>query len=416
MTGATRTLFLIYATMLSVIGLFASDMYLPALDNIRGYFTAEASMVGLSLSIYMAGFTIAQLIYGALSDQIGRKKPLLTGLVLFLVGTLGCVYAETITQFLIFRLVQSIGICAAYILWQPMIIDLFKGDDVQKFFSMIMAMGGLSPALAPLVGGYLTEVAGWQSVFWVLIGMAVLLMAWTALVYKESLNPEARKPFSFPAVISSYGHFLKSRFFMGHACAISCGITLYLVFLTMIPFVFSELGYTANQIGLMYLPIALTFIAGTEVAKRLYGKLGDAGTMNVGVTLAVCGAIALTVTTLLINATSAWQIIAPFTLVTFGNGFLVPTGSAYLMRCFHERSGGCASSMGFLTTAIAFVSTAVASLLYDHLQVLAMSYTIAGFAALMLMVFLIGRSAPGVDLDNTSEVEADLNVAADTQA
>src|SRR5690606_37403012 len=115
MTGITRVLFLIYATTLSVIGLFASDMYLPALANIQGYFSAEASMVGLSISIYMAGFTIAQLFYGSLSDQVGRKKPLIVGIVLFLVGTIGCVYSHSIESFLVFRLIQSIGICAAYI-------------------------------------------------------------------------------------------------------------------------------------------------------------------------------------------------------------------------------------------------------------------------------------------------------------
>ena len=107
MHGTAKILFLVYATTLSIIGLFASDMYLPALANIQDHFSAEASMVGLSLSVYMAGFTIAQLIYGSLSDQVGRKKPLIIGIILFLLGTIGCVYSETITQFLAFRLVQS---------------------------------------------------------------------------------------------------------------------------------------------------------------------------------------------------------------------------------------------------------------------------------------------------------------------
>lgn len=403
MTNTSKILFLIYATGLSVVGLFASDMYLPALDNIRSDFATDASLVGLSISIYMAGFTVAQLFYGALSDQIGRKKPLLIGIAVFLVGTIGCLYSYSITQFLVFRLVQSIGICAAYILWQPMIVDLFKGEDVQKYFSMIMALGGLSPAIAPLVGGYLTEVAGWKSVFWVMICMGTLLMVWTVLVYKESLNVEARKAFSFPAVIANYSHFLKSRFFMGYAFSISCGITLYLVFLTMIPFVLSDIGYAADQIGLMYLPIALTFIAGTVVAKSLYLKLGDSGTLNAGVVLIVFGATALTATTLIIDVTSAWQIITPFSLITFGNGFLVPTGSAYLIGSFHERSGGCASSMGFLTTATAFISIAIASILYDHLQILSISYTIVGFTTLLLLAYFVGRNASNTTLSEPAE-------------
>nr|MBJ7892966.1 multidrug effflux MFS transporter [Serratia sp. PAMC26656] len=394
MQGTRKVLFLIYAALLSTIGLFASDLYLPALANIQQFYQTDAGTVGLSLSIYMAGFSIGQLFYGAISDQLGRKAPLFIGLLLFLAGTLGCIYARSIEFFLFCRLLQSLGVCAAYVLWQPMIVDLFDGNDVQKLFTLMMALGGLSPALAPLIGGYVTAYFGWKMVFGLLLALTVLLLAWTLFGYRESLAPANRTAFSTTRVLKSYGSFLSSRFFIGHACAIACGITLYLVFLTMLPFILTGIGYSADAIGLMYLPIALTFIAGTEVAKRQYAKLGDAGSMKVGICFGMAGALLLFLTPFFFSVSAAWKIIVPFSLITFGNGFLVPTGSAFLIKCFADRAGACASSIGFMVTTIAFISISVASLLASPLgMVTAMTATILLFSALMGLALLWGRHA-----------------------
>ncbi|WP_442801851.1 multidrug effflux MFS transporter [Serratia rubidaea] len=389
MQGTKKVLFLVYVALLSTIGLFASDLYLPALANIQQFYQTNAGNVGLSLSIYMAGFSFGQLFYGALSDQLGRKAPLVVGLALFLAGTLGCLYATSIEVFLLCRLIQSIGCCAAYVLWQPMIVDLFEGHEVQKLFTMMMALGGLSPALAPLIGGYVTAAFGWKMVFWLLFALTLALLAWTLFIYRESLAPANRSRFSASRVLKSYGSFLSSRFFMGHAGAIACGITQYLVFLSLLPFILSHIGYSASTIGLMYLPIALTFIAGTEVAKRLYPSLGDGGCMRAGIILGCTGAALLFITPFFIPITSAWKIITPFCLITFGNGFLVPTGSAYLIKHFANQAGACASSLGFMVTTVAFVSISVASLLTASLGMTgAMTATILLFAALMALSFI----------------------------
>nr|WP_239439575.1 MFS transporter [Serratia marcescens] len=107
------------------------------------------------------------------------------------------------------------GCCAAYVLWQPMIVDLFEGHEVQKLFTMMMALGGLSPALAPLIGGYVTAAFGWKMVFWLLFALTLVLIAWTLFIYRESLAPANRSRFSASRVLKSYGSFLSSRFFMG---------------------------------------------------------------------------------------------------------------------------------------------------------------------------------------------------------
>jgi DHA1 family bicyclomycin/chloramphenicol resistance-like MFS transporter len=338
--------------------------------------------VGLSISIYMTGFAVAQLFYGALSDQIGRKPPLLIGLVLFLAGTLGCVFAPTIEAFLAFRLLQALGVGAAYVLWQPMVFDLFHGDEVQRLFARLMAIGSLSPALAPLLGGYLTETLGWRSVFWVITGLTVVLILWTAAGYRESLAPAARQPFSARDLLRQYGGFLKSRFFLGNAVGIACGLATYFVFLTILPIVLKDLGYGPDDIGKMYMPLVIAFIIGTEIGRRRHQALGDRGSCKLGAGLGLAGAVMLMGASIG-GVTSHWQLVPPAMLVTFGNGFLVPTGMAYLIKSHPDRAGACASAAGFLAALMSVASTSLASLVVDRLGVFAMTGTMLLFALVM---------------------------------
>ncbi|WP_437585641.1 Bcr/CflA family efflux MFS transporter [Sorangium sp. So ce1000] len=392
MSSTGKALFLVYATLLSIIGLFASEMYVPALGAIQGYFHSDAAKVGLSLSIYMAGFAVAQLFYGAVSDQVGRKPPLLMGLSLFLVGTLGCVFAGSIESFLAFRLVQSLGVGAAYVLWQPMVFDLFQGDEVQRLFARLMAVGSLSPALAPMLGGYMTQTLGWHSVFWLITVLTGVLLAWTALGYRESLSLDARQPFSGSKLLRQYLGFLQSRFFLGFAGAIACGIATYFVFLTMLPLVLSGLGYPPKLIGMMYLPLVIAFIIGTELGRRWHPSLGDQGSCKLGAGLGLAGAALLLVNSVL-GVSSHWQLVPPAMLLTLGNGFLVPTGTAYLIKCHADRAGACASAVGFLVALMAFASTLFASLTVDRVGVFAMTGTMVLFALIMNASLYWGRGA-----------------------
>src|SRR5690606_1817608 len=145
---------------------FASDMYLPALSEIENEFSSTPGMVGLSISIYMAGFAVAQLFYGPISDQIGIKSPLIFGLLIFLGGTLGCAYSSSTEVFFICRFLQAVGICSAQVLWQPMVVDNVSSEDIQKVFAMLISLSVISPALAPICGGMLAEFLGWRTIFW----------------------------------------------------------------------------------------------------------------------------------------------------------------------------------------------------------------------------------------------------------
>jgi len=412
MKNNQKLFFLIYAGLLSVMGLLASDMYLPALNQIQASFNTTEALAGISLSIYMVGFAFAQLFYGPLSDSIGRKPALLTGLIIFAIGTIGCVLAGDITTFLLFRLVQAIGVCAAYILWQPMIIDLFEGEEVQKIFAMLMALGALSPAIAPILGGFVADSAGWNMIFWILFTVTSLLILWTVFVFKESLPEESRSnSFNVAAVMTSYTSLAKNKVFLSFALTIALSITLYLVYLTIIPFVLAELSYSVDEIGLTYLPFAMSFLVGAQIAKTQYQRFGDIPIISFGVSLAILGSIALFMVPVLFPKDNVWMLIGAFSIITFANGFTIPTGMSFLIQRHAKIAGTCASAIGFLVAFLGFVSTAIASLLVDEIGVYAITTVIMGAAAIIIMIYFYGLKMLRLEnnLDSAEENILDAN-------
>lgn len=386
-----KTIFIIYACLLATIGLFSSDMYLPSLDTIRADFKTTPSVIGLSFSIYMFGFAIAQLFYGALSDQIGRKPPLLIGTLIFILGSVGCLLSPNIEIFLFFRFLQALGIGSAYVLWQPIIIDLFDEKESQKMFSLLMALSSLSPAIAPFLGGIISQEYGWHAVFWYISLHGALIFLWTQFGFKESLEKSRRKVFSLNNIIENYKYFISNRFFMLFNLAIACGLSLYLIFITLLPSMMADLGYTPKNIGLMFIPLAVTFIIGAEIGKRLFSRMGGQGVTQLGVIIVFLGASMLFIVTCVSHIGSAFLLISFFCVVTFGNGLLVPTGSAHLIGAFADKAGTCASIMGFITSLLAVFTTSLASLFISYIGIYAMSGTIIIFAIIMLLSFYGSR-------------------------
>lgn len=404
MYGLRKTLFLIYAAFLSFIGMFASDMYLPTLNQIQGGFHTTEALVGLSVGIYMMGFAFAQLIYGALSDQIGRKLSLSLGLSVFGLGTFGCIYAQNIEIFLIFRLVQAVGVSAAFVLWQPMVIDLFEGEEVQRIFSLLVTLNAISPAVAPLVGGFLGNALGWQSVFWTLQAVTVLILLWTIFVYRESLSQESKSmSFSISGVMSSYVSLISNRSFVAFSFVIALAATLYFVYLAVIPFVLHNDGFSEKTIGLTFFPFALAFMAGAQVARKFHPKLGDIRIMEIGITASLIGSSGLLLVSIL-HPLQAWMLIGAFCIITFANGFIIPTGMAFLVQRHSDIAGASASAIGFLMSFVGFVSTAIASFLVKPIGIYAITLIIIIFCILMVFVFLVGKRSLGEKEDSVGVV------------
>lgn len=196
--------FLVWLAGLSVLGFLATDMYLPAFAAIQADLQTPAAAVSASLSLFLAGFAVAQLLWGPLSDRYGRKPILLLGLSIFALGSLGMLWVESAAALLTLRFVQAVGVCAATVIWQALVTDYYPSQKINRIFATIMPLVGLSPALAPLLGSWILTHFSWQAIFATLFVITLLLML-PALRLKPSVKArtEGQDKLTFATLLRS---------------------------------------------------------------------------------------------------------------------------------------------------------------------------------------------------------------------
>src|SRR5687767_1114141 len=170
-TQQNSTLIILILGALSTVSPFAIDMYLPAFSDIARDFGTTPARISLSVTSYFIGMAIGQMLYGPLLDRFGRKKPLYAGLAVFIIASICCTQSGSVESLVIFRFIQALGGSAAWVGASAMVRDFFPVDESARMFSMLILIIGLSPLLAPTIGGFISTALGWQAVFYVLGGL-----------------------------------------------------------------------------------------------------------------------------------------------------------------------------------------------------------------------------------------------------
>ena len=378
---------LLFATALAIISMVGIDIYVPALDQIQADFGTTAAMVGLSMPAFFAGTFATQLFYGPVSDALGRKPVLLVGLCLFLLGTVACIGADGIEMFLVGRFLQAFGICSTAVLWQPIVTDTFPDDEkrVKSIFGVVMSFIGISPALAPLLGGWITETFGWRAVFMLLFLMAAALLLFSVVAFSETLNETRKQKMHQLGIVSSLKELASSPLFYIYAGAVGLTVGAYMSYLTIAPFSLSALGYSPLEIGVHFIPLAMLFGLGGAMGKVFGGRLSEIALLRVAGVIMLAAGIVFHVN---LNATPDQDIfdyLLPFGVLTFSFGIIIPTGSAMAIHHFRRISGACSSGMNFVTSVAAFVCTLIASLLYGEFLYSSMTIIIVANSVLVLI-------------------------------
>lgn len=184
----SRIFILIFLGMLTAFGPFVTDMYLPTLPSMAGYFSTSASMVQLGLTASMIGLAVGQLLFGPMSDRYGRKPPLVAAMILFLIATAGCIFSNDIRQFIAFRLVQGMAGAGGIVIARSVASDMYTGRDLATMLAVIGAINGVAPVTAPVIGGALASGAGWHGIFWCLFGIGTVLLL-GSVYFRESHFP-----------------------------------------------------------------------------------------------------------------------------------------------------------------------------------------------------------------------------------
>src|SRR3954468_4425723 len=201
--------------LISAVGPFAIDMYLPALPTIGRALDASPGAVQASLIVFFVALGLGQVIYGPVSDMVGRKPPLYFGLLLFAAGSIGCALAPSIEWLVALRFVQGLGACAGMVVPRAVIRDLHTGNDAARLMSLLMLVFSVSPILAPLTGSVLIDNFGWRAVFWAVTLAAAFSLALLATSVQETRPPEERVGSSFGSALQAYGVLLRDPYFLG---------------------------------------------------------------------------------------------------------------------------------------------------------------------------------------------------------
>lgn len=290
-TGGRNVLLLtVFLGLLAAMAPLATDMYLPSLPAMSGEFNAPASMVQLTLTMTMVGMAVGQIVIGPLSDKLGRKVPLIVGMGIFGLASLGCVFTTNINAFLVCRLIQGAAGAAGVVVARAVARDIAKGPALTKLFAMLMMVNGLAPILAPVIGGQLLLFSSWRMIFVVLAGVGFIL-AVCAMLFKESLPSENRVS-SIGGSFKSFKQMLSGKYFLGH-CLMQCfSFGAFFAYISGSSFAFQNVyGVSAQAYSFIFGFLGVCIGIAGAVPARVAGRVSDVSLLRWSLIQALVGSI-----------------------------------------------------------------------------------------------------------------------------
>ncbi|KAA5845227.1 multidrug effflux MFS transporter [Pseudomonas chlororaphis] len=357
-----RTILILGA--LSAFGPLAIDFYLPAFPAMALAFGTDEKHVQLTLAAYFLGLSIGQLAYGPVADRFGRRIPLLAGVGLFTLASLACAYAPNLEWLIGARFVQALGGCAGMVISRAVVSDKCDAVGSAKVFSQLMLVMGLAPILAPMLGGLLVNLYGWQSIFIMLTLFSALAGLAVALGLPESLPAHVpRQPLS--GALRQYGRLLADRVFLGHALTGGIAIAGMFAYIAGSPFVFIKLyGVPAEHFGWFFGINAGGFILVAQINARLLAKRGPAFLLARTVWIYLLGGLVLLAVSSL-HPAQLWPLLAPLFICIASLGCILPNASACAMNGQGARAGSASAMLGCLQFSVAAGAAALVGVLHD---------------------------------------------------
>ena len=349
--------FLCYLALLSMLGFIATDMYLPAFKAIEGTFGATPSEVAVSLTSFLAGLALGQLLYGPLVQAIGKRSALLLGLLLFAVATATIANSDSILAMNIARFFQAIGACSAGVIWQAIVVEQYDAKKAQSIFSNIMPLVALSPALAPILGAYILNEWGWRAVFISLCVVALLLIAMTWLFVPGKSQHETQH-----TEVVSYIALLSNTRYLGNVIIFGACSGAFFAYLTVWPIVMEQHGYAATEIGLSFIPQTIMFIVGGYTSKLLIKRWGPPSTLNILLTIFAVCVLAITMSTLILRAETIYPLLISFSVLAAANGAIYPIVVNNALQEFSHCASKAAGLQNFLQISIAFGASSLVAI------------------------------------------------------
>lgn len=386
-----KRLILLILGLLSAVGPFSIDMYLPAFDTIAKGFGTDIEKVQLSLTSFFIGIAVGQMIYGPLLDKYGRKKPLLVGLTIYAGASLLCVMTRNVESLILIRFIQALGSCAGMVASRAMVQDYYAGKEAARVFSLLMLIIAISPILAPSVGAFLLEQFDWHYIFIVLFIIGLIILLSSIFFLPESFQGNRTLSLAPRSIISKYFEVFTNSTFLLYCLIASFASSGLYAYLAGSSYVLQEIcGLTQKEYGLAFAFVASALILSTQL-NRLVLKRWSMQSICMIANICQVGVGMLMVATLWLNMVNLQSILGLAFCYLFCQGFIFPNASAMAMFPFKTNAGSASALLGFLQMGLGAISSAAVSLLHNQ-SAQPMLYVMCIAAALSLAFHLIRKT------------------------
>jgi DHA1 family bicyclomycin/chloramphenicol resistance-like MFS transporter len=353
MTRVERARLFVLLGGLTAFGPLSIDMYLPALPAISRDLVASESLIQLTLTACLIGLALGQLLAGPLSDTLGRRRPLLVGVAIYVLASLLCALAPSAILLVLFRLVQGLAGAAGIVIARAVVRDMYSGVPAARYFSRLILVMGVAPILAPVLGGQVLRVGSWHGIFLVLALVTALLFVSALVWLPETLPAHLRRAGSLRDTGRRFGIIARDTRFVGYALSAGLAFGAMFAYISGSPFVLQGIYHVSPQtFSLIFGVNALGFVITSQVNGSLVSRIAPTRLLVGGLIaeslsgLAVLGVIA-------IGGLGLQALLLPLFLMVSSIGFVVPNAIALALSRHPEAAGTGSALLGVIQSGIA---------------------------------------------------------------
>ena len=390
---------LILLGALTALGPLSIDMYLPSFPAIAHSLAATPGSVQLTLASFFIGLAIGQAIYGPFSDRFGRKPPLYFGLVIYILATVGCIFATDINQLIALRFLQALGGCAGMVISRAVVRDRCTIQEMARAFSTLMLIMGLAPILAPILGGWVVTTMGWRAIFGIQMLFALGCLINVHFFFKESHNTEHSQALELGKVLKGYARLLGDKAFMRHTLTGSLIMGAFFGYIAGSPFIIIELfGVPAEHFGWVFGANAAGFIISSQFNARALKNHSTASLLRRAIWFPAISGLSLFL--LQITGLLSFPLLLAGLFVFIASmGFITPNTSAMALQNHGKNAGLASALLGTLQFGCATLAGLLMGLWHDNSPLPLMTLmAVCGAGA-----WLINRAAPSHEVLMTAK-------------